>query len=73
MKNLILVRHGQSVWNLSNRFTGWIDVELTEGGIKEAEKVAMEAEKELAHYKTKITDEIDAIIESERRSNEIKQ
>ena len=38
MKNLILVRHGQSVWNLSNRFTGWIDVELTEEGKKEAEK-----------------------------------
>ena len=38
MSNLILVRHGQSVWNLQNRFTGWLDVELTEGGELEAKK-----------------------------------
>lgn len=36
MKKLVLVRHGQSLWNLENRFTGWTDVELSEGGIKEA-------------------------------------
>ena len=34
--NLVLVRHGQSQWNLENRFTGWIDVPLTEQGISEA-------------------------------------
>ena len=33
---LILVRHGQSTYNLENRFTGWKDVELTPDGIKEA-------------------------------------
>ena len=33
---LILVRHGQSQWNLENRFTGWTDVPLTEAGIEEA-------------------------------------
>jgi 2,3-bisphosphoglycerate-dependent phosphoglycerate mutase len=33
---LILVRHGQSLWNLENRFTGWWDVDLTEKGIIEA-------------------------------------
>lgn len=33
---LILVRHGQSLWNLENRFTGWCDVDLTEQGKKEA-------------------------------------
>jgi 2,3-bisphosphoglycerate-dependent phosphoglycerate mutase len=33
---LILLRHGQSTWNLENRFTGWVDVDLTEQGIKEA-------------------------------------
>jgi len=38
MSNLILVRHGQSVWNLQNRFTGWVDVELTENGKLEAKK-----------------------------------
>ena len=34
--NLILLRHGQSTWNLENRFTGWEDVPLTEVGINEA-------------------------------------
>lgn len=34
--NLILLRHGQSTWNLTNRFTGWKDVSLTELGIDEA-------------------------------------
>ena len=36
MINLILIRHGQSQWNLENRFTGWKDVPLTEKGINEA-------------------------------------
>ncbi len=36
MATLIIFRHGQSVWNLENKFTGWIDVELTEKGIQEA-------------------------------------
>ncbi len=38
MSFLILVRHGQSVWNLEKRFTGWVDVDLTEKGKSEAEK-----------------------------------
>ena len=36
MYKLVLVRHGQSTWNLENRFTGWTDVGLTEQGISEA-------------------------------------
>ena len=36
MPKLILVRHGQSQWNLENRFTGWWDVDLTEQGVTEA-------------------------------------
>jgi len=36
LSNLILVRHGQSQWNLENRFTGWMDVPLSEKGINEA-------------------------------------
>jgi 2,3-bisphosphoglycerate-dependent phosphoglycerate mutase len=36
MAKLVLLRHGQSTWNLENRFTGWIDVPLTEQGEKEA-------------------------------------
>ena len=38
MSILILVRHGQSIWNLENRFTGWVDVDLTEKGRSEAKK-----------------------------------
>ena len=35
---LVLVRHGESIWNLENRFTGWTDVELSEQGVKEAKE-----------------------------------
>ena len=38
MSILILVRHGQSTWNLEKRFTGWVDIDLTEKGKLEAEK-----------------------------------
>ena len=38
MSYLILVRHGQSVWNLEKKFTGWVDVDLTENGQSEARK-----------------------------------
>ena len=34
---LILLRHGESQWNLENRFTGWKDINLTPNGIKEAQ------------------------------------
>ncbi len=44
MAKLVVVRHGQSVWNLENRFTGWVDVELSENGVNEAQ----EAGKKLA-------------------------
>lgn len=36
MPTLVLLRHGQSTWNLENRFTGWTDVDLTEQGVAEA-------------------------------------
>ena len=38
MSLLILIRHGESQWNLENRFTGWVDVELSEKGRAEAER-----------------------------------
>ena len=41
MIKLVLVRHGQSVWNLENKFTGWTDVELSEQGIKEAKEAGI--------------------------------
>jgi len=42
LSKLILIRHGQSVWNAENRFTGWTDVDLSEKGIKEAEEAGNE-------------------------------
>ena len=38
MPHLAFLRHGQSQWNLENRFTGWVDVDLTEKGVAEAKK-----------------------------------
>ena len=38
MGKLIAIRHGQSTWNAENRFTGWVDVDLSEKGVREAEK-----------------------------------
>ena len=46
MSYLILVRHGQSVWNLEKKFTGWVDVELTENGQLEAKKAGQLIKKE---------------------------
>lgn len=45
MAQLIMMRHGQSVWNQLNRFTGWVDIPLSAEGIKEA----LEAGKKIAH------------------------
>ncbi len=41
MNKLVLLRHGQSQWNLENRFTGWRDVPLTEKGIQEAKNAGL--------------------------------
>ena len=38
MSKLILTRHGQSVWNADNKFTGWVDVDLSDKGREEAKK-----------------------------------
>ena len=46
MNNLILIRHGESIWNLERRFTGWADVNLTDRGKSEA-KYAGQLIKEL--------------------------
>jgi len=47
MSFLILVRHGQSTWNLENRFTGWVDVDLTKKGESEAEKAGLLIKKKI--------------------------
>ncbi len=38
MYKLVLIRHGESTWNLENRFTGWVDVELTPTGVAQAQE-----------------------------------
>ena len=38
MYKLVLIRHGESTWNLENRFTGWTDVDLTDTGVQQAQQ-----------------------------------
>jgi len=45
MKKLILIRHGESIWNQQNRFTGWTDVELSEKGENEAREAGKKIKK----------------------------
>jgi bisphosphoglycerate-dependent phosphoglycerate mutase len=40
MVQLILLRHGESIWNRDNRFTGWTDVDLSDQGVGEAHRAA---------------------------------
>jgi len=46
MYKVVLLRHGESIWNKENRFTGWTDVDLSEKGIEEATKAATVLKKE---------------------------
>jgi 2,3-bisphosphoglycerate-dependent phosphoglycerate mutase len=46
MHKVVLLRHGESIWNKENRFTGWTDVDLSEKGIKEAHKAGQTLNKE---------------------------
>ena len=46
MHKVVLLRHGESIWNKENRFTGWTDVDLSEKGIKEAHKAGQTLKKE---------------------------
>lgn len=45
-----LVRHGQSEWNLENRFTGWTDVELSEQGVREAKEAGKVLKEKGYHF-----------------------
>jgi 2,3-bisphosphoglycerate-dependent phosphoglycerate mutase len=46
MKKIVLLRHGESTWNKENRFTGWVDVGLSEKGMKEAAEAGRTLKKE---------------------------
>jgi 2,3-bisphosphoglycerate-dependent phosphoglycerate mutase len=50
MVKLVLIRHGQSEWNLSNLFTGWTDVDLSENGVKEAHEAGETLKKDGYHF-----------------------
>lgn len=41
MPKLVLIRHGESLWNVENRFTGWTDIELSEKGLTEAREAGI--------------------------------
>ena len=55
---LILLRHGQSQWNLENRFTGWKDVNLTDQGIQEAKFAANQINQEGIHISSIYTSKL---------------
>jgi len=46
MYKVVLLRHGESAWNLENRFTGWTDVDLSPKGMQEAHRAAADLKKE---------------------------
>jgi len=65
MKRLVLVRHGQSVWNKANRFTGWTDVPLSEKGIAEAIKAGKILKEEGYKFKVAFTSFLTRAIKTE--------
>ena len=50
MKKLVIVRHGQSLWNLENKFTGWTDVGLSDKGIEEAKNAGILLKEKNYHF-----------------------
>lgn len=54
MAKLVFIRHGQSEWNLSNQFTGWVDVNLSEEGVRQAQNAGALLKKK-ASFLTKLT------------------
>ena len=64
MNNLILVRHGQSLWNLERRFTGWADIDLTGKGKTEAEFAGQLIKKLNLEFHTYFTSELKRAINS---------
>ena len=68
MSHLILVRHGQSEWNLENKFTGWVDIDLSERGEVERWKGGINKEKLSTEIKESII-EFKEGIEEYRNNN----
>ncbi len=55
MKKLVLLRHGESIWNKENRFTGWTDIDLSEKGVEEAHRSGLTLKKEGYVFDTAFT------------------
>ena len=51
MKRLVLLRHGESLWNKENRFTGWTDIDLSERGVREATDAGKTLKNEGFHFR----------------------
>ncbi len=64
MAELCLLRHGESLWNKENRFTGWVDVPLTDFGRKQAEDAAQLIKKENIQFDVAYTSVLDRAIET---------
>lgn len=66
MSTLILIRHGQSTWNAENRFTGWVDVPLSELGRQEAKRGGQRLAAEGIRVERAFTSTLDRAIETGR-------
>lgn len=71
MKRIVLLRHGQSIWNRENRFTGWTDVDLTDEGVEEAaaagellRKEGFEFDKAYTSYLKRAVHTLDRVLSS---------
>ncbi len=64
MVQLCLLRHGESLWNKENRFTGWVDVPLTDFGRKQAEKAGESIKKEGLQFQIAYTSVLNRAIET---------
>ncbi|MCL4372685.1 2,3-bisphosphoglycerate-dependent phosphoglycerate mutase [Candidatus Parvarchaeota archaeon] len=64
MVQLCLLRHGESLWNKENRFTGWVDVPLTDFGRKQAEKAGESIKKEGLQFQVAYTSVLNRAIET---------
>ncbi|MGC8533308.1 MAG: 2,3-bisphosphoglycerate-dependent phosphoglycerate mutase [Candidatus Parvarchaeum sp.] len=64
MAQLCLLRHGESLWNKENRFTGWVDVPLTDFGREQAKKAGQSIKKEGIQFQVAYTSVLDRAIET---------
>lgn len=71
MSKLILVRHGQSEWNLQNKFTGWEDVNLTEKGKEEAKNAGRSLAKFIEESQVEIADVHTSVLKRAINTNSI--